>query len=170
MEFLSTLIQDFEKLHAANVSAASITAPTPTATAPVDGVDGVIGALSGNDEAGNAAAIVFYGTRTSADNETFTARVTGWRKVGDLWIPIPLLALTLTQGTSVGVAGQAVGASEYFADTITASSAYTSAYELVGPADNGVACVKVDFFGCRKLQVQLAKGTNASCNALAGVF
>lgn len=168
VKFPTTFVDDFRKLFSSNVSGAAISALVPTVTEPEG--DGVLGPLRGEFEAGNAAAIVFYGTRTAADDETFSARVTGWRKLGDLWVPVPLLALSLTQGTSTGVAGQDVGAGEYFADTITASTAFTSASEIISPGSNGIGCVKVDFFGCRKVQVQLATGTNATCNALAAMF
>ena len=165
----STFSQQLAKVFAANASGSSITAPTPTTTEPTgDGVFESI--LAEGTVALNALWLIFYGTRSSADNETFTARVTGWKKVTTLWVPIPLLALALTQGTSTGVAAAEVIATEYFADTITASTAFTSAYEIISPADNTIAAVKVDFAGCRKVQVQLAKGTNATCNVLAAGF
>jgi hypothetical protein len=167
MNTIGTLVNEFTKLFAANTAAATITALVPTATEPTG--NGVLDAMT-NWAGANAAFLQFFGTRTAADDETLTAKVTGWRLMGTLWVPVPLLALALTQGTSVGVASQPVVATEYFADTVTASTAFTSAYELISPADNTIAGVKVDFFGCRKLQVQLAKGTNATCNCLAAVF
>jgi hypothetical protein len=33
-----------------------------------------------------------------------------------------------------------------------------------------IGLVKVDLFGSQKLQVQLARGTNLSCNALAAAY
>lgn len=160
----NTRTAPFTKLFATDVLASSITAPLPTVTDPA--------VSSGflDTTAGNIAAIVFYGTRTSSDNETFTARITGWRNIALLWIPVPLLALAITQGTSVGVAATDVVATEYFADTITASTSFTSAMEIISPADNTIAMVKVDPVGCRYVQVQLAKGTNATCNALGAVY
>lgn len=168
MADLTTPLRPFEKLYAANVTAASITNPTPSTTAPTG--DGVFNMALSADAGLNAVQLVFYGTRTSADNETFTARVTGYRKVGTLWVPFPLLALSMVQGTSVGVAGADVVATEYFADTIAVTSAFTSLYEVSSPADNTIAYVTIDPVGCRYLRVDLAKGTNASCNVLAAGF
>ena len=167
MSFIATINDRFAKLFASNQSGSSITAPAPTTTGPSG--DGIFDVRAGNHPF-NAIALAFFGTRTSADNETFTARITGWRRISTLWVPVPLLALSLTQGTSVGVAGSDVVATEYFADTITASTAFTSAFEIVSPADNTVGLVKVDVFGCELLQVQLARSTNAACNALVAGF
>lgn len=163
---LTALRQDYVKLYIANVAAASITTPAPTTTEPTG--DGVI-----DCEGYSWAELVFYGVRTAADNETFTARVSTYRPVyhGNLWVPEPLLALNLTQGTAVGVAGSDVVATEYFADTATVATAYLPAaeYAVTSPADNTLATVKVALRGARKLQVQLAKGSNASCNVLCAL-
>jgi hypothetical protein len=165
----STIINTLRKLFSANTSANSITKPAPTLTEPTG--DGILDFSALGNAPGNLALLAFFGTRTSADNETFTARVTGWKKAtGGLWIPFPLLALSLTQGASHGVAAGDVLAAEYFADTVTASTAFTSSNELISPADDTIALVKVDPCGAAKLQVQLAIGTNAACNCLAGTF
>ncbi len=165
---LSTWESKLLKLFAANTAAASITAPAPTNTEPTG--DGVLDLRRGGESVMGGAMLHFFGTRTAADNETFTARLTGWRNVSGLWVPVPLLALNLTQGTSTGVAAGDVLDTEYFADTIVVSTAFTSAYEILSPADNTIGAVKVDLAGCRKLQVQLAKGTDATCNVLAAGF
>lgn len=161
----STFAASFQKLYAANVTTSTLTAPTPTTTEPVG--DGVFEMGQGPVPA-NSLHLAFVGT--DAQNETFTALVVGWRKLGALWIPTPLLALTITLGTATGVEESGVIDTELFADTIAASTAHTSAYELISPANNGVAGVKVDLFGCQKVQVLLAVGTGASCNALAAGF
>ncbi len=168
MPTLNTALAPFTKLFSSNASGSSITAPTPTTTKPSG--DGVVSGVASGSDGYNGLALAFYGTRSAADNETMTARLTGWRLVGTLWVPVPLLALAITQGTSVGVAGADVVATEYFADTITASTAFTSANEIINPADNTIALVKVDFCGFQLIQVQLAKGTNATCNCLAAGF
>lgn len=162
-----TAIRAFSKLFAADTNAGSITAPIPTITAPAAGDNGFLPMLDGN-----AAAFVFYGTRTSVDNETFTAQITAWSQVGALWIPVPLLSLALIQGTPIGIAGQTVIATEFFADTITLTTAWAAAatYEINNPANNTIGMVKIDAFGAQFLQVQLAKGTNATCNALGRTF
>lgn len=171
-DFQTTLIDSAQRLFSANVTAETITAPSPTTTKPSG--DGILGPVRGIAEAGNAAKIWFTGT--DAANETLTALITGWTYVEGtenapgLWVPTPLLALSITLGTSTGVSGAIVPETELFADTITASNAYTSAYEIISPANNSPGCVKVDFFGCALVQVQLAVGTGASGNAVAAVF
>lgn len=171
MSIPASPLSGWRKLYAANVSTAGpLSASAPTTTRPTAGaVDRALGgALCGR----NVLAVLFFGARSSGDNETFTARIEGWSHLGGLWIPTPLLALTLTQGTSVGVAGQDVLNTNYFADTLVADTAYTSAYELVqaATADNSIAMLKVDTAGFEIVQVRLAKGTNASANALVREF
>jgi hypothetical protein len=172
MDFQTTLIDSAQRLFAANVTGVAITAPSPTATKPSG--DGILGPVRGEFEAGNGAKIWFTGT--DAANETLTALITGWTYVEGtdnavgLWVPTPLLALSITLGTATGVAGAIVPETELFADTIAASGAYTSAYEIISPANNSPACLKLDFFGCALVQVQLARGTGASANAVGAVF
>lgn len=168
--YTATRNNPFAKLFSSNVTvnATPITPPAATLTEPSG--DGVIHAGS----AFNSLALMFYGTRTADDNETFTARISGWRSIKvsgvTLWIPVPLLALTLTQGAAAGVANSPIVATEYFADTIAVSATFTSAYEIISPADNTRALVKLDPFGCEKIQVQLVRGTNAACNGLWAGF
>ena len=154
----------FESLFAAVVTAASITPPSPTITEPTGN-----GVFAMDQSVGfNSAAFAFFGG--NSNNGTFTARITGWRKLGDLWIPVPLLALAGTLGAMTGVAGQAVTNSQLFADTLTASTAFTTAYEIINPTADQIALVKVDAFGCRKLQVQLAKNSCDNVGALGAGF
>lgn len=168
MEPISRPSLPFQKLFSSNQSGSSITKPSPTITEPSG--NGIYELLPAGLQQTVGALFAFYGTRTSADNETMTARISAWRKIGSLWIPTPLLLLAITQGTSVGVASQDVVATEYFADTITATTAFTSAYEIISPVDDTIALVKVDPCGAQKLQVQVAKGTNATANCLASAF
>lgn len=164
-QFIATYPCAFTKLFSSDVTAASITAPSATATEPSG--DGVF-AMNTSPVPFNSAAIAFIGG-TAADG-TFTARITGWRKISNLWVPVPLLALSGILGAMTGVAGKDVTDSQLFADTLTASSAFTLAYEIINPTADQVAMVKVDAFGCQKIQVQLAKGTCTSVNALAAGF
>lgn len=173
MQTLGTKRLSWQKLLAANTTAATITNGLPTITKPAAAAGvGVIDFVGeGNESIQNNLLLSFFGERSAADNETFTARVEGWRRLGDgLWVPVPLLNLTLTMGTAVGVAGQGIINTEYLADTVVASAAFTSAYELISPADNSVALVKVDLFGCDLVCVRLAKGTCAKCNAVWAGF
>lgn len=158
--YIATPKDRFSVLFSTLVTASSITAPAATSTEPTG--DGVITAPV------NSAAIAFYGT--NAEDETFTARITGWRRAGELWIPVPLLALSGILGAMTGASGQAVTDSHLFADTLSISTAFTSVYEIISPTSDQVAIAKVDLFGCEKLQVQVAKGTCDSVGALVAGF
>lgn len=168
-QYTSTWPGAFSTLFAAVVTAGSITAPVATITEPAG--DGIF-AMNASPVPFNSAAIAFFGG-TAAD-DTFTARITGWRKItvagNTLWIPTPLLALDGILGAMTGVASQAVTNSQLFADTLTASTAFTTAYEIINPAADQVAIVKVDAFGCEKIQVQVAKNTCTNISALAAGF
>lgn len=112
----------------------------------------------------------FFGNRTAADNETATAKITGWKRIGGLYIPLPLASLALQFGASVGKANFPVIATNYFADTITQPVAILPDSQVISPADDSIAFVKIDPFGCDLVQVQLAKGTCASVNCLVSPF
>ena len=85
-------------------------------------------------------------------------------------MPTPLLALSFTLGTSVGVAAQSVINTHRFADTAAATTAFTESNEIISPADNTVAVVKVDHFGSEMVQVQVAIGTATNVNCLWALF
>jgi len=120
------------------------------------------------------AALIFFGTGSAT--QTATAKVVGWRQLpaasgaNGLWIPIELMALNLTLGTQTGVSGCVVDNTHLFVTTITASTAYTAANEIISPGDNTPSLVKVDTFGCQYVQVQLAVGTCSSINAMMAQF
>lgn len=166
--YISTINARFVSLFSSVVTTGSIAAPVAMANEPTGNGIFSMAQGSGSPVALNSAAVAFFGGN-SADG-TFTARLTGWRRIGDLWIPVPLLALAGTLGAMTGVAGQSVSVSQLFADTLTVSTAFTNAYEIINPASDQVALVKVDLFGCEKLQVQVAKGTCDNVGALAAGF
>jgi hypothetical protein len=167
----STLVRPFQKLFSTNATNASITELVPTTTAPTG--DGVINSITfggtcDSGWGGNAVLLNFYGV--GANNNTFTARVTIWRLIGALWIPLRLTELSGTLGLMVGVALSDVLNTERFADTLTESTAYTTAKEIVSPANDSIAAVKLDILGATKIQVQFNKGTCTSVNGLLSEF
>lgn len=127
--FIETQPTLFQKLFAANVTGV-ITPKAPTATEPVVG-DGVI-------RCAHCDKLVLALFGAGLDNATLSARVTGWRKVGTLWVPAPLAILSGVLGTQMGVAGQPITGTDRLADTITetAVNPYT---KLLSPADNTLA-------------------------------
>lgn len=164
-----TLIGDFQKLFTANVTSSSFSPLVPTGNEPSigNGVLDMAGEALSDRAGASLAQFAFYG-QDSAD-QTFTARITGWRAfttdVGTLWIPTPLLALTLTMGAAGGD-GDVLDTVDFFVDTIVADSEFTEAKEIISPADDTVALVKVDAAGCKYVQVQLATGSCSQCNVL----
>ena len=72
-------------------------------------------------------AACFFGA--GAENATFSSRLIGWKQTRgidalSLWIPVPLLQVQCTLGTTVGVASADADATDRFADTITLAAAY----------------------------------------------
>lgn len=159
------------RMFATNSTQISTTAPSPTGAEPSG--DGI-------REFAPMNAGLFMFTAVGAADTTMRARITAWRrlfKTGsaayDLWVPHTLLFLTITVGTATGPALHAtnVPVTERFADTIVATNAFTTQYEILSPADNTVASVKVDLFGSQKVQVQLdTNSSSTSCNALMSGF
>lgn len=162
--FLNTQVDDLQKLFTANTTAATITNRTPTPNEPKG--NGIL-----NGRKANQALLFFHGA--GSNNQTMTARITAWSKTSlGLWVPTPLLGLDIILGPATGTVAGEVVATELFADTIsvTSGTGFTSAYEIISPADNTIACIKIDTFGSPLVQVDLAKGTCTSCNALGRMF
>jgi hypothetical protein len=177
MHAIATRIAHCTKLYANDVIASSYAAvasePARNGTGffKMASVQGDNGLYTGS----NILALFFFGRRSAADNETFSALINGWQRIGEngtQWFPVPLLELTLTQGTYVGAAGLPVENHHYFTDTIVVANAYVSAasYEVVSPVGNLIGMAKIDMAGCEFAEVQLKTGTNAGCNALARPF
>jgi hypothetical protein len=173
--FAKTPKIDFAKLLTVNSTDGSCVFGSPTTTAPTAGVitpwqlnaPSTLPSLERYDQHDN---IVFSVFGVGADNADGTFVLQGWRLCGTLWVPIQLLAGTWTLGGSVGVAGAVVADTERFADTLAITGAYTSAYEIISPANEGIAAIKVDVFGCGLVQLAFGKGTATSVNALYAAF
>lgn len=166
-----TISKPFHKMFDVDVAASSIALLIPTRTAPSG--NGVIPVDDSTPSAGidDFLTLCFYSNRSSGDNETATAKITGWRQIRGLYIPLPLASLALTFGTTVGLAADPVVTNtQYFADTITQAATLLPDSQVISPADNSIAYVKLDPFGCELIQVQLAKGTNTSLNVLSSFF
>jgi hypothetical protein len=163
---------DYTKLFAANVTAATITDPTPTLTAPTgDGVFSTV-ANANTRSAFSDVCLTFYGVGTAG--QTFTAAVYLWRRIGTLWIPTraaPTLALTL--GSVTGLAGAEVLDTERFANKVDQPPFPTRLENDVDfrPTWNEMSgtllLMNVPTHGCERVEVRLATGTATSVNALA---
>lgn len=152
------------KARATNATSTSFSAPAATTTKPSG--DGVVN-LRRFGTIPEWVAVLPFGTGDADD--VFEMWITGWRKIGTLWIPNRLVKLTCTLGTAVGVAGTAVVATELFADTITASGGIANvSYQLFSPTDNTPAHALVAPNGCELLEFTFdtTTGDPTGCNAL----
>lgn len=165
----TTLVDGFKRLFATDVTT---TNNFPVATTQEPSGDGVfvIGEGDGITSGANAALLAFFGTGSAT--QTATAKLVGWRKIDQLWVPIQFLSLNLALGSGAAVnhPDLQTGVGEILVDTITAVASLTMADEIVSPADGTLAYVKCDIIGCHKYQVVLSKGTATSINCLAGAF
>lgn len=114
------------------------------------------------------ASVVFFGT--GSDNQTAKARLTGWRLVGDVWVPVTLGQWDLTLSTSVGVAGATILDTHRLVDTIAVDAAYSDlagvAFRLASPANNTPAHLLVDLGGFPLRQWTFELGNASGINGM----
>ena len=169
---LETLSVDFVKALATDATNTSFPSKVPTATEPSG--NGVIdlGGPGASAVVQNGILIVPYAT--AGDDDTFSVRVIGWRKLGNapatlLWVPVVLAELACTASQAVGVAGRLVVATERFADTITLVTGNEDiSIDIVSPTGNVIAHALADLKGFKKVELTFdstAAGTTAM-NAL----
>lgn len=168
------------KCRSVNQTSTSFVSKVPLATDPVDDTSTATGQATIDMRNGatltqNALIILPYAT--ASDNQTFSVRVIGWRRLGDsqasyIWIPVLLCEVLCTaDSTLVGLAGRLIVATEIFCDTITivgTSGNANVSCELVSPADGvSVAHLVVDTKGFDKTELSFSTGSSATdCNAL----
>lgn len=173
-------------LYTSMVTAVSITEPVATTTDPLTSASrpgthsvstngtGVADctAAAPYRAAFNSAIIQFFGA--GSNNNAGTANVYLWHKVQStgtaLWVPTLVAALSVTLGQAVGVASTPVLDTHRFVDTITESTAYTTAKEIISQANDGVASFKLDLCGAARVEVRFAKGAATSLNGLIRLF
>lgn len=181
---LETLSTSFRKARSVNQTSTSFVAKIPTVTEP----KGDIGTNTGASviELGNYGGATqngvlacFYGV--GSNNNTFSARIIGWRSIGEnavstmLWVPVLLAEYAvILSSTYPGIAGKTIVATEFFADTITLTYGNANvSEEIVSPtADAGIAHVVADIKGFQKLEFAFAinSGSATDCNALLSLF
>ena len=167
-------VRDFKKALTTNATDTSFASKVPTLTEPVN--DGVIDLPNVIGEVSSKIMILPYGL--GADNDAFSMRVIGWRKIVTsiagvataLWIPVPLITCACTISAVVGVASSPVLATERFADTITVTDDFTPdivAYEVKSPTGDIIARLVLELFGFAKLEFTFDQTTNTpTMNAL----
>lgn len=161
---ITSLSRDYAKVFSANLNASSFASKPPTTTEPTN--DGVIDVAKGAGVIPQWLLFLPYGL--GSDNDTFSFRVLGWRKIKgslvSLWVPVTLGEFACTLGSLSGVAGAPVINTELFVDTITpvaaslpdrdigAGTAVTSDVYISSPANNTAAWVKLRLDGTTKFE------------------
>jgi len=155
----------------ADSTAATITEPVPTTTAPSG--DGTI--KYGSKEGGlvpNGVVLLPYGTGSATN--TFTMKVYGWEEVFSktfplaLYVPRILASFTCTLCTQTGVAGYAVDNTHLFCGTISLAVGNANvSNEVISPTGNVIASIMLDLKGATYLGFVFSTGSSATaCNCL----
>lgn len=165
-------VQYFRAL-AANSTASSFAAKTPTATAPSGA-----GVFSLDQQSYAKLRASPYGAGT--DGQTFSVRVVGWKPVPNLtageflWVPTILTEYACTLSAFVGVAGQVIDENQRFADTLAlvANVGGTDGQNTTkySPANDTPGWFVVDLQGSEKIEFLFdmtgATSGNAVCHYL----
>lgn len=170
---IETLSGDYRIARSTDSTDASFPSRINTITEPTQ--DGVYDLSTGLPLVQNLALILPYGV--GSDNDTFSVRVIGWRKVGTarpggqvpagntrLWIPLVLAEYACTLSADVGVAGAIIDNTHRFADTMTLTTGNANvSEELVSPGGDLKAHAVLDLKGVHKLEFtfQITSGTTA---------
>jgi hypothetical protein len=172
IETLSTPLQVVRP--GGNATAATITEPVPTRTAPAG--DGVIPVGFGGSVASQKLKIVPYGV--GADTNTFLMYAYGWSATvgtnGVLWVPATLATFTgcTLDSNLPGVDATDVPSTNYFCSAITLGVGNSpTSVEVVSPGHTAheMAHVVLDCKGFAFVELRFATGSSAtSMNALYG--
>lgn len=158
---------ELTKLLAANSTTASFDASDLISTITRPSGAGVID-LSGSSST-IPSKLVFFAFGEDAENETFLFRVSGWKKVGSLYVAQPLASVTATLGSIQGVSGQAITDDDYVADTMAIATGYNADFaDVNSPTGDIPASLMIDTLGHNLFQVHFAMGTATNGNLLWG--
>ena len=183
---IETLSTRWRKGRVTNTTDSSFPSRVPTATKPTGIGDSaaqttpsVFDIRATGEYVQNALVMSFFGT--GSDNNTFSARLIGWRVVPDpadagnlhkfLFIPIPLFEVQATlSATQAGVDGTTIPSTMLFADTITLTGTTADqgvSIDIVSPANNTIAHLVVDIKGFEFVEPIFTTGSSATdCNCL----
>lgn len=152
---LDTLCGPLQKfLKTADSTDTSFPSKIPTLTEPVgNGVLelGQFGAVSQN-------GVVLLPYATAGNNDTFSIRLIGWRKIGTapdvaMWIPVVLCELACICCAATGVTGGAILATERFVDSLTIVTGNANvSIDVVSPLGDVIAHAVADTKGCQKIE------------------
>lgn len=178
MALLETLSEPFKKARLTNQTSNGYVSKVPTATEPTGDANTATGSAVidlTRPEGGvvqNSILAVFYGV--GSNDNTFSCRVIGWRKVGTdpnslVWVPVVLVEYAVTlSSTPVGILSRDISSTEIFADTISLTTGNDDvSTDVVSPTGNVIAHAVFDAKGFTKLEFSFTTGGSAtSCNAL----
>jgi hypothetical protein len=147
----------------------------PTSTRPQSyqngsGTDGIIDCNNSGNNPGSYGKFIFFATYAGGVSaHTFNAKIVGWQKAENIWIPITLAEVLCTTGTAVGVGTVGpIKAVHYFAGTVVKSSSnILIARSEIMPADNGIQMLILDLTGVQALQLLIGTPDSGSGAAAA---
>lgn len=164
---------------ASNSSAAAYTGRIPQVLKPSGNTIVPLADLAGQVIPGRVHCL-FIGL--GADNDAFNVKVWAWSRLGQdtsptlgIWIPRPIIELAATVGTTLGVSGAPLLATERLADTIAITKEPTTTADvtrlgntdLYSVADNTPAWVEFRTWGAELLDFEFARVTGTpTMNAL----
>ena len=154
------LPQDWKRLLAANSDATSFGTRIITITEPT-GV-GVI-----ENRSAETLELAFFGAGTAA--QTFDALVIGWNELRNgtknVWVPVPIVHLTCTLGSAVGLAAADIIDTDLLAHTIAVAANGGIGVIASQTGGNRMAKAEVGIEGYRKVEVifDMTGATNGNC-------
>ena len=171
---LTTNANPYRRVLSTNTTASAFTARVDLLTMPAAPAgESTTGYVYVGDS--NTVLIKFYGT--DADNETGSVRVYGLKAIerpgnATSFTHVLLGEYTFTlSSTLTGVAGGVVGATEFYADTITAVIDVANVSDMIISPTGGVpAHLVIDVKGFQYLLVEPIIGTATSVNVLVAGY
>jgi hypothetical protein len=187
--YVQTLCRYFQKARKVNCTLAAFPSRPDVLVDPAgDSGDAtgqcVLDLRQGGIITNNQLLIEPFGVGTGA----FTMRLLGWKSIlttpgaGQIapvsggivqWHATPLGDFTCTLGTQTGIAGGVIDNTNNYCDTMTITTATTSAaalYTLVSPANGTQAFLLTNWLAMEILEILFNKGATTSCNALITVL
>jgi hypothetical protein len=141
----------------------------PALTDPLRNVTGVLAVGEHGVTQGANAKFIFFGVGTST--QTFNAKIIGWTRAGNLWIPVTMASLNCTLSSTAG-AGDIGGvlATELFVGTLSVNSSLIQTGGAAWPSDGGIQLLPLNLAGFQRIQLAIGSGTASHGNALLSEF
>lgn len=148
---VDTLSSNLIKCFAADATSATYPSRIPTLTEPTVTNNPGLVELSPKLITGNQ--ILFFPFGQGAASDTFNVQLLGWKQTQVLdtivlWVPFVLCELTVTLGTTTGVAGTPAVVADLFANNLAIVTGNENIdIELVIPGNNQLAYAMIDLKG-----------------------